>query len=90
MHDLERHLRIKLQLAKSPSEVDPTAWLNAFTAHQNNHKVFATVVKLALTPISVFSKDMFADPKQKKIDRFVCHSFLGGSLPSSWSSLGTR
>jgi hypothetical protein len=82
MHDLERHLRIKLKLAKSPAEVDPNAWLKAFTTHQNNHKVYPMVVKLALTPIS--------DPKQKKIDLILSYSLLGWCLPTSWSSLGSK
>ena len=65
MHDLEQLLRSKLNLPKSPVEIEPHTWLKAFSAHTNNHEVFSTVIKLALTPISVFSKDTFADSKQK-------------------------
>jgi hypothetical protein len=79
MHDLERHLRIKLKLPNSPTEVDPKAWNKAFLTHQTNHEVFATAVKLALTPISVFSKDMFADQKQKKLIASSVTNFWAGA-----------
>ena len=88
MHDLERLFRSKLNLPKSPVEIEPHTWLKAFSAHKNNPEVFSTVIKLALTPISVFSKDTFADQKQKKLTSSAVTNFWAGAyrlLGAPWA-----
>jgi hypothetical protein len=88
MHDLERLYRSKLKLPKSPVEIDPLTWMKSFSTHKNNPEVFSTVIKLAITPISVFSKDTFADPKQKKLTSSAVTNFWAGAyrlLGAPWA-----
>jgi hypothetical protein len=93
MHDLKRRFRSKLKLPKSRVKIEPHTWLKAFSAHKNNPEVFSTVIKLALTPISVFSKDTFADPKQKKLTSSAVTNFWAGAyqlLGAPWAHIQTH
>ena len=93
MHDLERHLRTKLNLARSPVEIDPHSWSKASMEYRDNHEVFSTIVKLALTPISVFRKDMFSDHTQKQLmASAVAHFWVGAYhlLGAPWAQAQTH
>jgi hypothetical protein len=75
MHDLGRLFRTKLKLSKSSVEIGLHTWLKSFSAHKNNPEVFSTVVKLALFPFSIFSKNAFADSKRKKLTSSAVTNF---------------
>ena len=58
MHDLENHFRRKFGITSSRSTVDPKEWAAGFnTIKDTAGKARDTLLKLAITPISVFSPD---------------------------------
>jgi hypothetical protein len=63
MHDLERHLRLKFGLKVA----DAKEWMAGFKKHSKDPKARHTLIRLAKTPLSVFTKDLFADPKRTKL-----------------------
>ena len=64
LHDVEGRYRIKFGLKDSK---DPKDWMAGFHKFRKDEKVRQLVIKLALTPISVFGKEWFADPEQTKL-----------------------
>jgi hypothetical protein len=77
MHDRERHFRLKL-LVNSPQEADPNDWKLAFSTCKDR-TVRAIIIKLAITPISVFGEEWFADPEQKRLKSSSATNFWIGA-----------
>jgi hypothetical protein len=61
MHDLERHLRNKFGINTDKHLADPKEWMAAFKKHRKDLPTRSTLIRLAITPISVFGPDCFAD-----------------------------
>ena len=77
MHDLERHLRIKFGLDATRHHVEPQAWKNAFNSIKDQPgKARDTLLRLALTPISVFNRECFQDDAKTKL--------ISSSIPNFW------
>jgi hypothetical protein len=81
MHDLERLLKKEFGLASSPNLVDPMEWFSAFSLIKNKDcAARSALIKLAMTPISVFSPDWFADPvDQTKLTAVSITNFWVGA-----------
>jgi hypothetical protein len=77
MYDLERHLRIKFGI-NTDKLVDPKDWVASFKTHRKDQQARSTLIKLALTPITVFGKDWFVDTAQTKL--------IASSITNFWVS----
>jgi hypothetical protein len=79
MHDRERHLRLELGFDMSQKITHPKEWTTAFGKIKNTPgKARDTLLKLAVTPINVFSSDWFSDPgRTKMISASVTNFWIG-------------
>jgi hypothetical protein len=79
LHDVERFWRIKFKLANGNSPVEPKMWVQTFKDHLSDKGLEAALIKLAITPLSVFSKDMFLDSKKQKLASSAVTTFWVGA-----------
>lgn len=67
MHDEERRLKIAFGINSHGKLVEPKEWIRGFRLFNKNKLTKSMLIKLALTPISVFAQDMFADKSKTKL-----------------------
>jgi hypothetical protein len=79
MHDQERHLRIKFKINKAITEVTPKMWTDGFKQHRHDPATLAIFIKLALTPLTVFDSEWFADLEAQ-------NKLLSSSATNLWAS----
>jgi hypothetical protein len=92
MHDLERLLKKEFGLSSSSNLVDPMEWFSAFSLVKNKDcAARSALIKLAMTPISVFPPDWFADPaaQTKPTAVSIANFWVGACLlaRAPWSVL---
>jgi hypothetical protein len=79
MHDQERHLRIKFKINKAVKEVTPKMWIDGFKKHRQDPATVTIIIKLALTPLTVFDDEWFADKETQNM-------LLASSVTNLWAS----
>jgi hypothetical protein len=79
LHDVERFWQTKFKLKNGSSPVEPKTWVQIFKAHRSDKALDAALIKLAITPLSVFSKDMFLDTKKQKLASSAVTTFWVGA-----------
>jgi hypothetical protein len=67
---------LKFGIDTARNHADPKEWMAAFKLHISNKQVKDTLIKLAITPISVFTEEWFADPKRSRL--------LASSVTNFW------
>ena len=79
MHDLERHLRNEFGIDTSKKHADPKVWMEGFIKIKHIAGTARnTLLKLAMTPISVFSAEWFVDSaKTQLISSSVTNFWIG-------------
>jgi hypothetical protein len=79
MHDCERRLRIELGIDNSEKHIDPKKWLAAFANIQDTEgDARDTLLKLAMTPISIFGPEWFGNQERTKmISSSVTNFWIG-------------
>jgi hypothetical protein len=80
MHDQERHLQIKFKINKAITEVTPKMWTDGFKQHRHDPATLAIFIKLALTPLTVFDSEWFADLEAQ-------NKLLSSSVTNLWASV---
>jgi hypothetical protein len=67
MHDKERRLKIIFGINAHGKLIDPKEWIDKFKRFGKNKLAKSMLIKLALTPITVFAQDVFADESKTKL-----------------------